>query len=168
MNSFADLCFTTSLETWTWVGTLRCRHSQHIFNGKWKTTTHESAWQLELNLILKLFYNWVQSWSIVITLSVVSIDYSFFIFSYRFGLAVLFLCSDRRVPVQLCAYCALWMLYPTWNRRQFSPGSPHTENGVPAVAVVVTLVLNESKCLESKGKWKDSLKNGKISHFGSA
>ena len=27
----------------------------------------------------------------------------------------------------------------------------HTENGVPAVAVVVTLVLNESKCLESKG-----------------
>ena len=27
----------------------------------------------------------------------------------------------------------------------------HSENGVPAVAVVVTLVLNESKCLESKG-----------------
>ena len=27
----------------------------------------------------------------------------------------------------------------------------HTENGGPAVAVVVTLVLNESKCLESKG-----------------
>ena len=46
--------------------------------------------------------------------------------------------------------------------------TPHTENGVPAVAVVVTLVLNESKCLESKGKWKDSLRNGKISHFGSA
>ena len=44
----------------------------------------------------------------------------------------------------------------------------HTENGVPAMAVVVTLVLNESKCLESKGKWKDSLKNGKISQFGSA
>ena len=28
-----------------------------------------------------------------------------FIFSYRFGLAVLFLCRDLRVPVQLCAYC---------------------------------------------------------------
>ena len=43
--------------------------------------------------------------NIVFTLSVVSIDYSVFIFSYRFGLAVLFLCRDRRVPVQLCAYC---------------------------------------------------------------
>ena len=30
-----------------------------------------------------------------------------FIFSYRFGLAVLFLCRDLRVPVQLCVYCGL-------------------------------------------------------------
>ena len=28
-----------------------------------------------------------------------------FIFSYRFGLAVLFLCRDHRVAVQPCAYC---------------------------------------------------------------
>ena len=28
-----------------------------------------------------------------------------FKFSYRFGLAVKILCRDRRVPVQLCAYC---------------------------------------------------------------
>ena len=27
----------------------------------------------------------------------------------------------------------------------------HTENGVPAVALVVTLVLNENKCLDCKG-----------------
>ena len=43
--------------------------------------------------------------------------------------------------------------------------TPHTENGVPAVAFVVTFVLSEGKCLESKGEGKGSLKNGKISHF---
>ena len=45
------------------------------------------------------------------TLSVVSIDYSVFIFSYRFGLAVLFLCRDHKVPVQLCAYCVLLYVF---------------------------------------------------------
>ena len=47
------------------------------------------------------------------TLSVVSIDYSVFVFSYRFGLALLFLCRDCRVPVQLCAYCGLISGYLT-------------------------------------------------------
>ena len=36
---------------------------------------------------------------------------SVFILSYRFGLAVLFLCRDHKVPVQLCAYCDISIVY---------------------------------------------------------
>ena len=35
------------------------------------------------------------------SVSVVSIDYSVCIFSYRFGLAVLLRCRDRKLPAQL-------------------------------------------------------------------
>ena len=90
------------------TSTLWSRHSRLIFSGKWKTTTHITRWKCMTIQFTTWFWwhTWASMYEICLnTLSVVSIDYSVFIFSYRFGLAVLFLCRDHKVPVQLCAYC---------------------------------------------------------------
>ena len=99
------------------TGTLRSRHSRLIFSGKWKATTHITRWKCITIQFTTWFWQHTSACMYEICLnhfmfssyglSVVSIDYSVFKFSYRFGLAVLFLCRDRRVPVQLCAYCGV-------------------------------------------------------------
>ena len=94
------------------TGTLWSRHFWLIFSGKWKTTTHITIWKCMTIQFTTWFWwhTWACMYEICLnTLSVVSIDYSVFIFSYRFGLAVLFLYRDHKVPVQLYAYCALCM-----------------------------------------------------------
>ena len=97
------------------TGTLWSRHSRLIFSGKWKTTTHITRWKCMTIQFTTWFWQHTSACMYEICLnhfifsfhglSVVSIDYSIFILSYRFGLAVLFLCRDHKVPVQLCAYC---------------------------------------------------------------
>ena len=99
------------------TSTLWSRHSRLIFSGKWKTTTHITRWKCMTIQFTTWFWQHTSACMYEICLnhfifsfhglSVVSIDYSIFILSYRFGLAVLFLCRDHKVPVQLCAYCGL-------------------------------------------------------------
>ena len=75
-----------------------------LFSWKWKTTKHITIWKCMTIQFTTWFWwhTWASMYEICLnTLSVVSIDYSVFIFSYRFGLAVLLRCRDRKVPAQL-------------------------------------------------------------------